>query len=289
MNYYTILKIKQNSSKEEIKKSYHKLILEYHPDKNNDVDHSYFSTIQEAYETLSNDSKRKSYDEKLNPYSLTEADYEYLSCQLNQFMNTVEYKFCMSLFCKLPKNTKEHLYKWNKLNEFLKKMKKKRVMDLSNLKTIDITELFENIDINLNVDIRRVYECFCCEILIYCKDRIVRLFISEINQCYRILNNYYFVNILIHLVSDNYYIYDNKLHTNLTIDIYDLYYKRDFVLILPNKKTIQFTCDPNKNHVIENVGLYREKKINSLYVNFVLDMKPIDHKYRDIFHEMIKS
>ena len=37
MNYYDILNLKPNASKNEIKKSYHKLAKKYHPDKTNDI------------------------------------------------------------------------------------------------------------------------------------------------------------------------------------------------------------------------------------------------------------
>lgn len=64
---YRVLGINKDASSSEIKKSYHKLALKHHPDKQNtDEDrarsHSLFAKIAGAYEILSDDDKRKEYD-----------------------------------------------------------------------------------------------------------------------------------------------------------------------------------------------------------------------------------
>ena len=63
-DYYYILGIKQNASSEEIKKAYRKLSLKFHPDKNDGDDFftERFKEIQEAYETLIDNTKRNNYD-----------------------------------------------------------------------------------------------------------------------------------------------------------------------------------------------------------------------------------
>ena len=59
--YYELLNINKNASQDEIKKSYRKLALKYHPDKPSG-DPEKFKQINKAYETLSDIEKRKIYD-----------------------------------------------------------------------------------------------------------------------------------------------------------------------------------------------------------------------------------
>ncbi|CDO66096.1 DnaJ protein, putative [Plasmodium reichenowi] len=68
-NFYDILNIKKDSNKNEIKQAYRKLALKYHPDRNPNnrkESEQKFREITEAYETLSDDNKKKIYDSQLN-------------------------------------------------------------------------------------------------------------------------------------------------------------------------------------------------------------------------------
>ena len=64
-DYYEILQVTKNSSGDEIKKSYRKLAIQYHPDRNpNDkAAEDKFKEAAEAYEVLSDASKRQRYDQ----------------------------------------------------------------------------------------------------------------------------------------------------------------------------------------------------------------------------------
>jgi len=62
-DYYEILGLSKDASPEDIKKTYRKLALKYHPDRNKEVGaEDKFKEISEAYAVLSDDEKRAQYD-----------------------------------------------------------------------------------------------------------------------------------------------------------------------------------------------------------------------------------
>jgi curved DNA-binding protein len=72
-DYYKILGVDRNSSNDEIKKAYRKLAKKYHPDLNPDDKGAQekFKDINEAYEVLGDENKRKKYDTFGNGYNFT--------------------------------------------------------------------------------------------------------------------------------------------------------------------------------------------------------------------------
>ncbi len=85
-DYYAILGISKTASAEEIKKSFRKLALKYHPDRNpnNKKAEARFKEISEAYEVLGDTEKRKKYDRfgqywqkagSTSQYTSTNADF----------------------------------------------------------------------------------------------------------------------------------------------------------------------------------------------------------------------
>lgn len=66
MDYYKILGISQQADAEQIKRAYRRLAKKYHPDMNPDDPEAEarFIEVTEAYEVLSDETKRKEYDLK---------------------------------------------------------------------------------------------------------------------------------------------------------------------------------------------------------------------------------
>ena len=64
-DYYEILGVERTSSKDDIKRAYRKLAMEYHPDKNpgDEKAEDKFKELAEAYEVLSSEEKRRIYDQ----------------------------------------------------------------------------------------------------------------------------------------------------------------------------------------------------------------------------------
>lgn len=63
-DYYAILGVAKNAGKDEIKKAYRSLSMKYHPDRNHGdkIAEDKFKEINEAYSVLSDDNKRREYD-----------------------------------------------------------------------------------------------------------------------------------------------------------------------------------------------------------------------------------
>jgi len=61
-DYYEVLGVNKGASKEEIKKAFYKLAHKYHPDKK-EGNETKFKEVNEAYQTLSDESKRAKYDQ----------------------------------------------------------------------------------------------------------------------------------------------------------------------------------------------------------------------------------
>ena len=64
-DYYEVLGVQRNANDDELKKSYRRLAMKFHPDRNpNDAQaEANFKEAKEAYEVLSDASKRRLYDQ----------------------------------------------------------------------------------------------------------------------------------------------------------------------------------------------------------------------------------
>lgn len=71
-NYYKILNVIDFAEIEVVKASYRALSKKYHPDVNKKVDPSCMIKINEAYEVLSDEDKKREYDIKLSEYIMSQ-------------------------------------------------------------------------------------------------------------------------------------------------------------------------------------------------------------------------
>ena len=100
-DYYRILGIPEQAPEEQIKKSYRKLALEYHPDRNpNDPkSEERFKEITEAYGVLMDPQKRKEYDRfRANPFDGTQGGPQFRYSQQEIFENMFRQTFGKDIF-----------------------------------------------------------------------------------------------------------------------------------------------------------------------------------------------
>ena len=144
MDYYKILELKENCTREEIKKKFHSLSLKYHPDKNNGED-SHFKKISEAYETLYDNEKRKRYNIQrlFKNIEFTEEDHRLLEKYYQQFINSNEFRLMKLLYQSIPDHIKQTIW------ERFKRRNSKELV--KSQKTIDITKLHYDETIHLIV------------------------------------------------------------------------------------------------------------------------------------------
>lgn len=84
-DYYSILGVLKTASVADIKKAYHRLALQHHPDRNpgDATSSDRFKLILEAYQVLADPGKRHAYDMRAQGYSFSASvsNYEYLKAE----------------------------------------------------------------------------------------------------------------------------------------------------------------------------------------------------------------
>ncbi len=106
-DYYKILEVEADASKEEIKRSYRKLAKKYHPDlnKTDPKAKERFIELHEAYDTLSDPQRRKIYDQAgYNPKNVDLSDllWKYNSTRFRENLRQLYSNFYRTPYNKPP-------------------------------------------------------------------------------------------------------------------------------------------------------------------------------------------
>ena len=138
-NYYTILEISRDASDDEIKKSYRKLALKYHPDRNPSGDKFFenrFKEIVDAYHVLSDKNRRTIYD-----YDLTQRLRKPRSVSGNSSRRPAE-------TTAAPSNDKEPVTHQTVIKQLIRI--RNRIEAIENKKAIKHAELFKALNTQLS-------------------------------------------------------------------------------------------------------------------------------------------
>lgn len=153
-NYYELLEVSEKASPEVIKKAYTTLVKKYHPDLQPDGEkkraEEKIKEINEAYEVLSDENKRESYDNQLKSEKIKEeqAKYRQYNANNNSYQN------------QSKNNTTNNTYKSQNNDSYSSKPHKKIIRKpnmTNNPNNYDDLDEFNNFDKDYNHIINEVY------------------------------------------------------------------------------------------------------------------------------------
>lgn len=87
-NLYELLAVSEDATDQKIKKAYRKLMLKFHPDKNNIIDEEIYNHLTLANQILTNNNLRNKYDEWLKSYGQLETEPNHLELKTNYQKST---------------------------------------------------------------------------------------------------------------------------------------------------------------------------------------------------------
>ena len=133
-DYYEILGLNKYATNDEIKKSYKKLALKHHPDKNQDSEESkkMFQNITEAYSVLGDEEKRKKYD----MFGIEDNDFEFDEDPFKMF-NSI-FKEHLHQFQNMDMNMNMHYEKSFDVNDIIQEMSGFNLGNLFNIPKVHV-------------------------------------------------------------------------------------------------------------------------------------------------------
>ena len=272
-NLYNILELENNASRDEIKKSFKKLALKYHPDKNKDKDTKQkFIEIKYAYDILSNEELKKKYDINLNNiYKFNDFDYNILnnlSINIKNFIKTTDFDKLIKIFLK---NKKMNPYNILKLYNYF------------NNKDEKITNEYLNINLNINFTLKEIWNGLSKNIKIHRDTKEIfeeEIYPLDLEQIYenegeiiKINNKIYNGNLNIKInITEK--IYNNEQYYVFQEELYIIINKNR---IINNKFSIKYLDDneykfnvnklKNITNELGNVCLKRNFGLDKFYIN----------------------
>ena len=145
LNLYEILEIENNASTEDIRKSYKRLSLKYHPDKQiksklSETEKSLqFIKIRDAYEILSDSVKRKKYDNEILIKNLGHGNLTNVISDLQNILTSKESIIFMNI---LDNKIKQSFLNNVKIDDLFIRLNQMNLMDIffmvNNFKILDI-------------------------------------------------------------------------------------------------------------------------------------------------------
>lgn len=234
---YEILNIDINSSNDEIKNAYKKLILKYHPDKNKNISSDEFIKIKNAYDILSNEDTRIKYNNTLNTNTNTISNIDAIikimfskSITINKILSStnilnllldieinIEYKLC-DIWHNIPQQIYYKKNDNNILDKLIYPIELKQIFINEGETIIYNNKIYTgNLIININI-IEKKYNGE--EYYIY--DNELYILINE----NRIINDRFKIQFL----DNNYYKFNLNKMKKTNTKIGTSYYKKNFGL-----------------------------------------------------------
>jgi DnaJ-class molecular chaperone len=281
-DFYDIFEIDKDSDKEAIKKQYKKLILKYHPDKNKGckLSEQKFIEIKNIYEIFIDDKKRYIYDcqqkfKFLKDLNLTDENIYYLIELYEKIYNMNEIKLFRLLYNTLPDNIK---VRFSHFKDIFNNKKSKDIIIPS--KYINIQDLNENFTIKLNIKIEDIYCKKLKKIIIHTKTFICYLYLRYFSDITIKNGNKNFI-IKFVIREGNFIKKDDDLLIIKKINIYELLFKKEYEIRLPNNEQININL--NNLVVIKGMGFQKDyySNVGNCIVLFNLNYNGNYQKYKE--------